>query len=72
MLSHPRIIRPAAALRRDPGDVLVGILDIARLAVHAVLRVDLVLRAPGGVLQPFIDAGRAVALAEPGEDVVLR
>lgn len=39
--------------------------------MHAVLRVDLELRAVGRVLQPFIDAGRAVALAEARIDVVL-
>ena len=38
--SHIRIVRPAAALRRHPGDVLVRVLDVAGLAVDAVLRVD--------------------------------
>src|SRR4051794_12197324 len=38
---HVRIVRPAAALGRDPDDVLRRILDVAGLAVHAVLRVDL-------------------------------
>ena len=40
-LSHVRIVRPAAALRRDPVDVLRRILDVAGFAVDAVLRVDL-------------------------------
>ena len=39
--SHARVRRPAAALGHDPVDVLRGALDVARLAVDAVLRVDL-------------------------------
>src|SRR6478752_6980329 len=39
--SHVRIVRPAAAFGRDPDDVLRRVLDIAGLAMHAVLRVDL-------------------------------
>src|SRR4051812_44560418 len=38
---HVHVVRPAAAFRRDPDDVLSRVLDVARLAVHAVLRVDL-------------------------------
>ena len=38
--SHIRIVRPAAALGRHPGDVLVRVLDVAGFAVDAVLRVD--------------------------------
>ena len=38
---HARIRGPAAALGHDPVDVLRGALDVARLAVDAVLRVDL-------------------------------
>jgi hypothetical protein len=38
-LSHVRVVRTAGALRH-PVDVLVGILDVAGLAVDAVLRVD--------------------------------
>ena len=34
--SHARVVRPAAALRRHPVDVLVGVLDVAGLAVDAV------------------------------------
>ncbi len=40
-LLHPHVVRPAAAFRRDPDDVLRRVLDVAGLAVHAVLRVDL-------------------------------
>ena len=39
--SHPRIIRAAGTFRRHPCDVLRRVLDVAGLAVHAVLRVDL-------------------------------
>ena len=39
--SHVRIVRPAAALRHHPDDVLRRILDVAGLAVHAVLEIDL-------------------------------
>src|SRR5262245_24092471 len=39
--SHVRIVRSAAALGSDPDDILRRILDVAGLAVHAVLRVDL-------------------------------
>ena len=39
-LSHIRIIRAATALGRNPGDVLIGILDVAGFAVNTILRVD--------------------------------
>src|SRR3954471_16753671 len=60
--SHPAVVRPAAALGRDPDDVLRRILDVAGLAVHAVLRVDLQARLrikvdelvhPGGAVAAF-------------------
>src|SRR6185503_4492722 len=58
---HVRIVRAASAFRHDPADVLHRILDVARLAVHAILRVDLQPR-----LIPFddnlVDPGGAVAL----------
>src|SRR6266702_4538111 len=59
--SHVRIIRPATAFRRDPDDVLRRVLDIARLAMHAVLRIDHEPLAAVVVLHEFIDRGRAVA-----------
>jgi hypothetical protein len=37
---HIRIVWPAAAFRRNPVDVLRGILDVAGFAMHAVLRID--------------------------------
>ena len=68
--SHVRIFRPAAALRRHPGDVAVGVLDVAGFAVDAVLRVDHEPRL-SALLHPFVDAGRAIARRGPGIDVVL-
>src|SRR4051812_22373945 len=44
-LSHVRIVRSARPLGGLPVDVLVRILDVAGLAVDAVLRVDLVAHA---------------------------
>src|SRR5688572_31906508 len=38
--SHVRIVRTAAAFGRHPLDVLLRILDVAGLAMHAVLSVD--------------------------------
>src|SRR5260370_42012923 len=59
-LSHARTIRAAAAFGCDPYDVLGRILDIAGLAVDAVLRIDL--QALGTVVagNEFVDRGRAV------------
>src|SRR5262245_1142536 len=56
---HIRIVRTAGALGRNPGNVLIGVLDIASLAVDAVLRVDHIARLTP-LLYPFIDAGRAI------------
>ena len=38
--SHDSVCRSSPALRHRPLDVLLGHLDAAALAVHAVLRVD--------------------------------
>src|SRR3546814_11396278 len=50
-----------AALRSHPHDILRGVLDVAGLAVHAVLRIDLqaVLACVG--LDEFLHAGRTVS-----------
>src|ERR1700678_3519713 len=69
--SHILIVRPAAAFRRYPGNVAVRVLDIASLAVDAVLRVDDVTRLTR-LFDPLIDTGRAVACGRPGIDIVLR
>jgi hypothetical protein len=38
---HPGMVWSAAALGRDPADVLLRVLDLASFTVQAVLRVDL-------------------------------
>src|SRR4029079_15718026 len=42
---HRLVVRAAAALRGNPGDVAVGVLHVAGFAVDAVLGVDLEARA---------------------------
>ena len=59
--SHIRIVRPAAALGRNPGNILIRVLDIAGFAVDAVLRVDLQPRF-AVFAHDFVNAGRSVAL----------
>jgi len=68
--SHIRVIWPPAALGRNPGDVLIGVFDIAGFAVDAVLGVD---HEPGRtrLLYPLIDAGRAIPGRGPSEYIVL-
>src|SRR3984957_9144823 len=68
--SHCLVIRPAAALRRNPGDVAVRVLDVAGFAMDAILGVDLEARS-GRLLDPFIDAGRAIAIRWTRIDVML-
>ena len=53
--SHVRVVGPAAALGRHPVDILPGILDVAGLAVDAILRVDL---QPLGLTPDPSSAGR--------------
>src|SRR5258708_23761355 len=38
--SHAIIIRPAPTFRRDPGNNLVRVLNIASLAMHAIRRIQ--------------------------------
>src|SRR5437660_9860181 len=57
---HRLVIGSAAAFRGNPGNVAVRVLHIAGFAVDAVLGVDLEART-GGLLDPFIDAGRTIA-----------
>ena len=49
-LSHVGIVRSATAFRGHPGDVLRRVLDIACLAVNAILRVDLQARVAAVVV----------------------
>mmetsp|Transcript_34241 Transcript_34241/g.109978 ORF Transcript_34241/g.109978 Transcript_34241/m.109978 type:complete len:232 (-) Transcript_34241:1251-1946(-) len=65
--SHACVRRPASPLGHDPVDVLRGALDVARLAVDAVLRVDL--QPPLSLLlQVLVHTRRAEALLRPVED----
>src|SRR5512141_2019579 len=61
---HIGIVRPSSAFGDDPVDVLGRVLDVAGLAVDAILRVDLEAR-PGRFLDEFIDPGRAISLLRP-------
>src|SRR5215472_19062318 len=61
--SHIRVIGPAASLRYDPIDVLPGVLDVAGLAVNAILRVDLQIWVARLCLpHDFVDAGGTITL----------
>lgn len=59
---HICVVRPLAALRRHPLDILPRILDVAGFAVNAVLGIDLQAWCGIGRRDDFIDPGRAVAL----------
>src|SRR6185436_19491039 len=69
--SHVGVDGSLAALRRHPVDVLVGVLDVAGLAVHAILRVDYELRRRRPLLHPFVNRRRTVAAGGAGVDVML-
>jgi hypothetical protein len=57
-------MRPSAPLRTNPGNDLVRIGDVARLAVNAVGRIELqVLAGPAGVAFHLIHGRRAEILA---------
>src|SRR5882672_2489991 len=58
---HVRVVRSASALWRDPNDVLGRVLDVAGLAVDAVLRVDLETVGAVIVVDEFVHARRTVA-----------
>src|SRR5690349_5136641 len=60
--SHVGIVRSAAAFRYDPIDVLARVLDVAGLAVNAVLGVDLQPRPAGLAGDDLVDSGRTVVL----------
>src|SRR6266851_3811156 len=61
--SHIRVVRSAPAFGYDPVDILPRILDVASLAVNAILRVDLQSFAAARRLRhDLIDPGRTIAL----------
>src|SRR3954454_1681958 len=57
---HVRVIGTSAAFWSDPVDVLGRVLDVAGLAVDAVLRVDLEPRFTLFGLHEFIDSCRTI------------
>ena len=59
---HIGVVRSAGALGRHPNDILRRVLDVAGLAVNAVLGVDLEARGAVLVFNHFVDTGRAVTL----------
>src|SRR5688572_15624130 len=60
---HAVVLRPATAFRRHPGDDLIGIHDVARLAVHAVRGVDLQARWLSGLTDDLVDIRRTESRA---------
>src|SRR6516164_32892 len=56
---HLGVVRTASALRSGPCDVAGGILDVAGLAMDAVLRIDDELEV-GTLADPLVDAGRTI------------
>src|SRR6185436_18001912 len=63
VVSQILVVRPRAPLGRDPCDDLVGILDVASLAVHAVGGVDLEAQAVAAVRNHLVYTGRTEARA---------
>src|SRR5882724_13492803 len=63
--SHPVIIGPAPAFRWNPGDDLVGVLNVAGLAVDAVggVQADALAVRRARVVQHFVHIRRAEILA---------
>src|SRR6185436_5079210 len=69
--SHVGIVGTAPALRRNPGDVGVRVLDVAGFAVNAVLSVYDILQI-GTLTDPLIDSGGTIARRRACVDVMLR
>src|SRR6478609_5291397 len=63
-LSHVRIVRSAATFGDHPLDVLLRVLDVAGLAVHAVLGVHLEASIPA-FRDEFINPSRTVTRLGP-------
>src|SRR4051794_20047383 len=59
---HVRVIGASAAFWSDPVDVLGRVLDVAGLAVDAILGVDLEPRFTVLALDEFVNACRAITL----------
>src|SRR6476646_7640682 len=59
---HVRIIGASTAFGCDPVDILGRVLDVTRLAVDAILGVDLEPRFTVLALHEFVDACRTITL----------
>src|SRR6266850_1002304 len=68
-VSHALVVGAPAPLRRNPGNVSVGVLYVAGFAVDAVLGVDLETWTRG-LIDPFVNARRTIAVRRTGIDVV--
>src|SRR4030095_11337906 len=60
--SQPVVLRTTAAVRRHPRDHLIGVHDVARLAMDAVRRIDLK-PLVATLFDHFVDVRRAEPLA---------
>src|SRR5437868_12922559 len=65
---HVRVIGSSPAFGRDPVDVLGRVLDVAGLAVDAILGVDLQARLAIGFLDKLINSRGAITLLGSGID----
>ena len=62
-LSHVAVVRPIAALRHSPCDILAWVFDVASLAMHTVLEIDDKPRVCALFFNKLIHARRAVAVS---------
>ena len=62
---HASVIGTTAPFRRDPDDVLRRVFDVAGLAMHAVLRIDLQTVAVVVVFHIFVNTSGTVAALRP-------
>src|SRR3989338_7822618 len=60
---HVGIVGPTTAFRCNPLDILCRVLDVAGLAVHTILGVDLEPLATVSLLHDFVHPRRTVALS---------
>src|SRR5438093_12530552 len=67
--SHPIVIRPTATLRRNPGDDLIWVMNVAGFAVHAVrwIQADALSVGLRGVINHFVNIRWAEVLARAAE-----
>ena len=58
---HAAINGPTTTFRRDPNNILTGVLDITGLAMHTVLSIDVKFMLVMLVFNVLINASRAIA-----------